>query len=114
MIAEIEMTERTFLDLTNNGATGTGPDPRTEMARLQHLFEIARADQQANYPDLYVSTSAFAAKDAKDLTKELEDVKAEAVKVQQEMSTKIDTLMKELESKGVAKVESVVVNAAKV
>ena len=70
LILEIEMAERSFLDLENNsGEDGVKLDPRAERTRLQKLFDTARADQQANYPDLYVSTSATAAKDPKDLTK---------------------------------------------
>ncbi|KAF2167411.1 hypothetical protein M409DRAFT_22221 [Zasmidium cellare ATCC 36951] len=50
LLLEIESSERSFI--TNDGDL----DPRAEKARLQKLFDVARADQQANYPDLYVST----------------------------------------------------------
>ena len=78
LMLEIEMAERSFLDLQNNSDEGgVKLDPRAEKARLQHLYETARADQQANYPDLYVSTGAPAAKDLpKDLAKELEAANA--------------------------------------
>ncbi len=100
LILEIEMAERSFLDLDNSSAEeGVKLDPRKEKARLQELFNTARADQQANYPDLYVSTGATAAKDSKDLAKQLEDAKAEAVKVQSEMMAKIEALMAKLASK---------------
>ena len=101
------MAERSFLDLDNNNAEdGTKLDPRAEKDRLQKLFDTARADQQANYPDLYVSTGATgakdaakdAAKDSPDLAKQLEDAKAEAVKVQSEMMAKIEALMAKLAS----------------
>ena len=62
------MAERSFLDPQNNdNKDGIKLDPRTEKARLQKLFDLARADQQANYPDLYVSTGTTAAHDANDL-----------------------------------------------
>jgi hypothetical protein len=90
------MVERSFLDLQNDGDEGDVKlDPRAEQARLQKLFDTARADQQANYPDLYVST----AKDSKDLTKELEVAKAETVKVQGEMMARIEALMAKLAGK---------------
>jgi hypothetical protein len=115
LIFEIEMAERSFLDLQNNSDEGgVKLDPRTEKARLQKLFDTARADQQANYPDLYVSTGATAAKDSKDLTKELEDAKAETVKVQSEMMAKIEALIAKLASKVDAQVEDAIQNVAKV
>lgn len=115
LIFEIEMAERSFLDLQNNSDEGgVKLDPRTEKARLQKLFDTARADQQANYPDLYVSTGATAAKDSKDLTKELEDAKAETVKVQSEMMAKIEALIAKLASKVDAQVEDTIQNVAKV
>ena len=109
------MAERSFLDLQNNSDEGgVKLDPRTEKARLQKLFDTARADQQANYPDLYVSTGATAAKDFKDLTKELEDAKAETVKVQSEMMAKIEALIAKLASKVDAQIEDAIQNVAKV
>ncbi|KAJ9605867.1 hypothetical protein H2200_009716 [Cladophialophora chaetospira] len=106
LILEIEMAERSFLDLENNNDQGgVKLDPRAEKARLQKLFDTARADQQANYPDLYVSTGAAAAKDNKDLTKELTDAKAEAAKVQSELMAKIEALLAKLASKVDAHVE---------
>jgi hypothetical protein len=100
LILEIEMAERSFLDLQHNSDEGgIKLDPRAEQARLQKLFDTARADQQANYPDSYVSTGATATKESKDLTKELEAAKAEAVKVQGEMMAKIEELMAKLASK---------------
>jgi hypothetical protein len=115
LIFEIEMAERSFLDLQNNSDEGgVKLDPRTEKARLQKLFDTARADQQANYPDLYVSTGATAAKDSKDLTKELEDAKVETVKVQSEMMAKIEALIAKLASKVDAQVEDAIQNVAKV
>lgn len=115
LIFEIEMAERSFLDLQNNSDEGgVKLDPRTEKARLQKLFDTARADQQANYPDLYVSTGATAAKDSKDLTKELEDAKAETVKVQSEMMAKIEALIAKLASKVDAQIEDAIQNVAKV
>ena len=101
LILEIEMAERSFLDVQTNGDEGDVKlDPRTEKARLQKLFDTARADQQANYPDLYVSTGAISAKDSKDLTKELEDTKAENAKMQSDMTAKIEALTAKLAGKG--------------
>lgn len=109
LILEIEMSERAFLDLENQAATdGTKLDARAESARLQKLFDTARADQQANYPDLYVSTGAGAAKDSKDLQKQLDDAKAEAAKIQSDLLAKIETLVNKLEGKVEAKVENTV------
>lgn len=109
LILEIEIAERSFLDLENlNAADGTKLDARAEKARLQKLFDLARADQQANYPDLYVSTGAAGAKDSKDLQKQLDDAKAEAVKVQSEMLAKIESLMNTLSNKVDARVEDAV------
>lgn len=83
------------MDFQNNrDEGGVRLDPRMENARLQKLFDTARADQQANYPDLYVSTGAAAAKDSKDLTKALGDAK-----VQSEMMAKIEVLIATLAEK---------------
>lgn len=114
LILEIEMAERSFLDLENNSEPGSIKlNPRTEKDRLQKLFDTARADQQANYPDLYVSTGATAAKDSKDLTKKLEDAKAETVKVQGEMMAKIEALMAKLASNVDAPAEDAIQSVAK-
>ena len=69
LILEIEMTERSFIDVENGSNTADVKlNPRVEKARLQKLYETARADQQANYPDLYVSS--------KEMSKQVEDAKA--------------------------------------
>lgn len=108
------MTERSFLELENNGdQSGVKLDPREENIRLQKLYDTARADQQANYPDLYVSTGATAAKDTKDLTKALEEAKAETAKVQSEMTAKLEALMAKLTGKIDPKGEDAVQSAAK-
>ena len=108
------MAERSFLDLENNvDQSGVKRDPRTEKDRLQKLFETARADQQANYPDLYVSTGATAAKESKDLTKELEDAKAQTEKVQAEMMAEVKALMAKLASKVESHVEDAVQGVVK-
>jgi len=101
LILEIEMAERSFLDLEYTTDQGEAPklDPRAEKTRLQKLFDTARADQQANYPDLYVSTGANSAKENKDITKELQDAKDEAAKVQAEMTAKIEALMAKVAAK---------------
>ncbi|ETN44572.1 uncharacterized protein HMPREF1541_10242 [Cyphellophora europaea CBS 101466] len=113
LILEIEMAERSFFDLDTSDQGGVKLDPRAEKVRLQKLFDTARADQQANYPDLYVSTGAVPAKDAKDLTKELEEAKAETAKVQSEMTAKIEALMAKLGSKDGAQADTAVQSAAK-
>ena len=100
LIIEIEMAERSFLEVENHqGEDGVKLDARKEVARLQKLFDTARADEQANYPDLYVSTGQMAAKQAKDMEKQLEDAKAQAAKVQGEMMAKIQELVSNLEGK---------------
>ena len=63
---------------------------------------------------IYVSTGATDAKDSKDLTKELEDAKAEKVKVQSEMMAKIEALIAKLASKVDAQIEDAIQNVAKV
>ena len=109
------MAERSFLDLDHDivSEDGVKLDPRAEKTRLQKLFDTARADEQANYPDLYVSTGATAAKDQKDLKQQLEDAKAEAEKVQNEMMAKVEALMAKLESKVNAHVEDAVQSVTK-
>jgi hypothetical protein len=100
LILEIEMAERTFIDLeTANGTSGILPDPHVEKEKLQKLYETARADQQANYPDLYVSTGATTAKAASDLTTQLEEAKAETAKVRSDLLAKFDALAQKLEVK---------------
>lgn len=86
------MTERLFIDLETGRSTSDAKlYPRLENARLQRLYETARADQQANYPDLYVSS--------KDMAKQVDDAKAETAKVQGELTAKIEALMHKLEAK---------------
>ncbi|KAF2421123.1 hypothetical protein EJ08DRAFT_738363 [Tothia fuscella] len=115
LILEIEMAERSFLDIQNNSEEGGMKlDPRAEQVRLQKLFDTARADQQANYPDSYVSTGAKTAKESKDISKELEDAKAETVKVQAEMMAKMEALVANLASGVDARIENVVHDVAKV
>jgi hypothetical protein len=114
LIFEIEMAERSLLDVENNqGEDGVKLDPRVEKARLQKLYDTARADQQANYPDLYVSTGATAAKDQKALAKQAEDAKAEVAKVQSEMMARIESLVTNLEDKVNAHVSATIDNALK-
>lgn len=58
LIHDIESTERSFLDFEHiSGEDSFKLDPRKEQARLEKSFEVANAEQQANYPDLYVSTT---------------------------------------------------------
>ena len=92
------MAERSFIDLeTGKSAGDVKLNPRVENARLQKLYETARADQQANYPDLYVSS--------KDMAKQVDDAKAETAKVQGELTAKIEALMHKLEAKVGERVE---------
>jgi hypothetical protein len=115
LILDIEMTERSFLDLQHNSnEDAVKLDPRKEQIRLQKVFDTARANQQANYPDSYVNTGAAPSDDSKDLTKELEDAKAETVKVQGEMMAKIEELMAKLASKVDTHVEDAIEDVAKV
>ena len=113
LLLEIEQSERGFLDPQNNAAEGSQIDPRSEMERLQKLFDTARADQQANYPDLYVSTGTASAKEQKDLAKQLDDAKAETAKVQGEMKAKIEELLAKLGSKFEGKVDGVIEDVTK-
>lgn len=95
------MAERSFIDLETGKNTGDVKlNPRVENARLQKLYETARADQQANYPDLYVSS--------KDMAKQVEDAKAETTKVQADLMAKIEALMHKLEAKVGERVEGAV------
>lgn len=116
LMLQIEMTERSFLDDAQNlnGGSGAKLDPRTEKDRLQKLFDEARADQQANYPDLYVSLGTTTAKDSKDLVKQLVDAKAETVRVQNEMVARIEALMLRLENKAETLAEDKIYSALKV
>jgi hypothetical protein len=92
------MTERSFIDLETGRSTNDAKlYPRVENARLQKLYETARADQQANYPDLYFSS--------KDMAKQVDDAKAETAKVQGELTAKIEALMHKLEAKVGERVE---------
>jgi hypothetical protein len=146
LLLEIEMTERSFLDaehtsyMDEHGAI-IKLDPRAEKMRLQKLFETARADQQANYPDLYVSTagsgSGSTSKDpakekevqpkeatvpkeavgvaVKDPAKELEAAKAETESVKAELMAKIEALVKQQGAKVEEKVgEAMISSAAKI
>lgn len=95
------MTERSFIDLETGRSTSDAKlFPRVENARLQRLYETARADQQANYPDLYFSS--------KEMVKQVEDAKAETAKVQGDLTAKIEALMHRLEAKVEERVESAV------
>jgi hypothetical protein len=98
LILEIEMAERSFIDVeTGRSAKDTKLDPRAENAKLQKLYETARADQQANYPDLYVSS--------KDMARQVDEVKTEAMKVQNALMARIEALVQKLDAKvGEAKV----------
>ncbi|EME77547.1 uncharacterized protein MYCFIDRAFT_84385 [Pseudocercospora fijiensis CIRAD86] len=100
LLLEIEMTERSFVDMDSSNNSAGALDPIVEMARLQKLFDTAKADQQANYPDLYVSTSAAASHETKDLAQQLEDVKAAATKTQADIVKRLEGLMERLEAKG--------------
>lgn len=72
---------------------------------MARLFEDARVDEPANYPDLYVDSSGIAARRGEvDMAKQLDDVKAEAAKVQKELAARIERL----EGKTGAKVEGAV------
>ena len=103
LVDEIETVERLFLDNVNGaGDASDSQDPRKEAARLKKLFDIARADQQANYPDLYVSTGTYNSKETKDLTKELEDAKTESSKMQADLLSKIQALTADLQGKAPA------------
>jgi biotin carboxyl carrier protein len=114
LIHEIEMAERSFVNVQNNSDEGgVKLDPRAETTRLQKLYDTARADQQANYPDLYVSTGATAAKDSKNLAAALEEAKAETMKVQSEMMAKMEAFMAKLGDKVDAKVENAIQDVGK-
>lgn len=92
------MSERSFIYLENDTGTGNGNgklNPHDETARFQKAYDLARADQQANYPDLYVSTGATAAK------------------VQGELLARVEALAKKLEEKIDGRVESVVEDIVK-
>jgi hypothetical protein len=107
LILEIEMTERSFMQVGNDDGTHDSKlDARAEAFRLQKLFDLARADQQANYPDLYVSTAAMVGKhDSKALEEQLEEAKVQAAKVQAELMVKVEGLVGRLEGKAVGRVE---------
>jgi hypothetical protein len=107
LILEIEMTERSFMQVGNDDGTHASQlDARAEAFRLQKLFDLARADQQANYPDLYVSTAAMVGKhDSKALEEQLEEVKVQAARVQAELMAKVEGLVSRAEGKAVGRVE---------
>lgn len=107
------MAERSFIDLeTGRSAEDRKLDPRVENARLQKLYETARADQQANYPDLYFSSKDLSKQvedvSSKDLPKHAEDAKAETTKVQRDLMARIEELVKKLEDKVGERVEGAV------
>lgn len=113
LILEIDMTERSFMDI-ENGGQGVKLDPRTEKARLQRMYDEARADQQANYPDLYVSTGATTAKDTnRYLTQQLEVAKADAAQVQSELMAQIKTLMSQVEHTAETRIDDAVQDVGK-
>lgn len=113
LILEIDMTERSFMDIENAGQ-GVKLDPRTEKARLQRMYDEARADQQANYPDLYVSTGATTAKDTnRYLTQQLEVAKADAAQVQSELMAQIKTLMSQVEHTAETRIDDAVQDVGK-
>lgn len=87
------MTERSFLGYELDHS-GVKLDPRTETDRLQKMYDTARADQQANFPDLYVSTGGNTSVDSR---KELEAAKAEFAKVQSDLMARIEALASKLE-----------------
>jgi hypothetical protein len=101
------MAERSFMQVGNSdGSHDSKLDPGAEVARLQKLFDLARADQQANYPDLYVSTAALAGKAGSGvLAEQLEEAKVQAAKVQAELMAKVEGLVGRLEGKAVGRVE---------
>jgi hypothetical protein len=108
------MTERSFMQVGNDvRPDNSKPNPHTETVRLKKLFETARADQQANYPDLYVSTGATVAKDSKALAEQLESAKAEAAKAQAEFMARVEALVSKVEGKIVARVEGAAGDALK-
>lgn len=118
LVLDIEMTERSFvgLDTNNNNNTtnsnGANPtlvklNPRTERDRLQRLYDTARADQQANYPDLYVSTGVPGAKNTIDFSKQLEAVNAEAAKVSGALMGRIEALIGRLEGEAEGRIDGV-------
>lgn len=88
------MSERAFIDL-ENGTSTVKLNPHDETTRLLKVYDIARADQQANYPDLYVSTGATAAK------------------LQGELLARVEELAKKLEEKIDGRVEGVVKDVLK-
>lgn len=96
------MAERSFIDVeTGRSAKDKKLDPRVENARLQKLYETARADQQANYPDLYFSS--------KDSARQVDEVtEAETAKVQGDLMARIEELVKMLEDKVGERVEGAV------
>lgn len=111
LLLEIEMAERSFCDIHNiDDEVRLKLDPRTEEARLKKMWDTARANQQANYPDLYVSTTAgaTATKESKDLAKEVETAKAETAKVQSDLMAKIEELVAKLATKAETRAESAV------
>ena len=114
LVLEIEMAERSFIDLETSKDPEAKPlYPHAEKARLQKLYDTAWADQQANYPDLYVSTGAAAAKATGDIAEQLKKVKEEAAKAQSELEAKITKLTQQVEGKVATRVEGAVVDTSK-
>ncbi|KAK5154390.1 hypothetical protein LTS14_006525 [Recurvomyces mirabilis] len=96
LIIEIETAERSFFGVAGSpGSGGSNLDPRAEDERLQKLFDTARADQQANHPDLYVSTGQISAKETKDSAKATE----ETANLQGELINKFETFTQTVEHK---------------
>lgn len=106
LLLEIELAERNFI--MNNSVPPL--DPHAEMARLQRLYDVAQADQQANYPDLYVSTETNRVKDSKEVKDQVEGARVEAVKVEKETMGRIEALLGRLEGRIGEKIESKVEN----
>jgi hypothetical protein len=113
LVLNIEQTERAFVDqdlqdpLSPSSPPPLGPDgkprprldPRAEAARIQKMYDEARADQQANVPDLLMTTGASPRMVAreKDLEAQLAEVKGEAKAVQAHLLERIDGLIRGLE-----------------
>lgn len=96
IVQSIEMTERMFAEyaqLTNPvNAEAASLDPRAEKDRLEKMFEMARHDQQANYPDMYVERS-----DKAETIEKLEEVRSGVDRTKQDLEAKVDALTRELQ-----------------
>jgi hypothetical protein len=102
------MSERSFIELEPIKNDSNKLDPHAEKGRLQKLYELARADQQADYPDLYVSTRMTTVKAAGDLAKQLEEAKAEAVRSAGRDDGRVEALVGRLERMVEGRVEGAV------